>query len=167
MSHVQIEALSKTFGSTKVIQELDLEVQDGEFLVLLGPSGCGKTTTLRCLAGLEEPTAGTISLGGETVFDRAARINRSPDKRSIGMVFQSYALWPHMTVRKNIAYPLKARGMKDKIGEGWVEDTARLVDCRAAAGPVSRHSSAAVSSSAWRSPEAWSPGPGWCCSTSR
>ena len=63
MSHVQIEALSKTFGSTKVIQELDLEVQDGEFLVLLGPSGCGKTTTLRCLAGLEEPTAGTISLG--------------------------------------------------------------------------------------------------------
>ena len=73
MSHVQIEALSKTFGSTKVIQELDLEVQDGEFLVLLGPSGCGKTTTLRCLAGLEEPTAGTISLGGETVFDRAAR----------------------------------------------------------------------------------------------
>ncbi len=128
MSHVQIEALSKTFGSTKVIQELDLEVQDGEFLVLLGPSGCGKTTTLRCLAGLEEPTAGTISLGGETVFDRSARINRSPDKRSIGMVFQSYALWPHMTVRKNIAYPLKARGMKDKIGEGWVEEMARLVD---------------------------------------
>ena len=129
MSHVQIEALNKTFGSTKVIQELDLEVHDGEFLVLLGPSGCGKTTTLRCLAGLEEPTAGTISLGGETVFDRAARINRSPDKRSIGMCFQSYALWPHMTVRKNIAYPLKARGMKDKIGEGWVEDTARMVDC--------------------------------------
>ena len=129
MSHVQIEALSKTFGSTKVIQELDLEVHDGEFLVLLGPSGCGKTTTLRCLAGLEEPTAGTISLGGETVFDRAARVNRSPDKRSIGMCFQSYALWPHMTVRKNIAYPLKARGMKDKIGQGWVEETARMVDC--------------------------------------
>jgi iron(III) transport system ATP-binding protein len=129
VSHVQIEALSKTFGSTKVIQELDLQVQEGEFLVLLGPSGCGKTTTLRCLAGLEEPTDGTISMGGETVFDRSARINRSPDKRSIGMVFQSYALWPHMTVRKNIAYPLKARGLKGKIGEGWVEDMARMVDC--------------------------------------
>jgi iron(III) transport system ATP-binding protein len=129
VSHVQIEGLNKTFGSTRVIEALDLEVHDGEFLVLLGPSGCGKTTTLRCLAGLEEPTDGTISLGGATVFDRAARVNRSPDKRSIGMVFQSYALWPHMTVRKNIAYPLKARGMKDKVGEGWVEDMARLVDC--------------------------------------
>jgi iron(III) transport system ATP-binding protein len=129
VSHVRIEGLSKTFGSTKVIEELDMEVQDGEFLVLLGPSGCGKTTTLRCLAGLEEPTDGTISLGGQTVFDRRSNVNLSPDKRSIGMVFQSYALWPHMTVRKNIAYPLKARKMKDKIGEGWVEDTARLVDC--------------------------------------
>ena len=129
MSQVRVEALSKTFGSTKVIEELDMEVQDGEFLVLLGPSGCGKTTTLRCLAGLEAPTDGTISLGGKTVFDRRTKVNLSPDKRSIGMVFQSYALWPHMTVRKNIAYPLKARKMKDRIGEGWVEDTARLVDC--------------------------------------
>jgi len=128
VSHVRIEGLSKTFGSTKVIEELDLEVQDGEFLVLLGPSGCGKTTTLRCLAGLEAPTDGTISLGGKTVFDRRTKVNLSPDKRSIGMVFQSYALWPHMTVRKNIAYPLKARKMKDKIDAGWVEDTARLVD---------------------------------------
>jgi iron(III) transport system ATP-binding protein len=129
VSDVRIEALSKSFGSTKVIEGLDMEVQEGEFVVLLGPSGCGKTTTLRCLAGLEAPTDGTISLGGETVFDRRQKVNQSPDKRSIGMVFQSYALWPHMTVRKNIAYPLKARGLKDKIGQGWVEETARLVDC--------------------------------------
>jgi iron(III) transport system ATP-binding protein len=129
LSYVQIEGLSKSFGATKVIEGLDMEVRDGEFLVLLGPSGCGKTTTLRCLAGLEAPTGGRISLGGETVFDRGAKVNRSPDKRSIGMVFQSYALWPHMTVRKNIAYPLKARGLKDKLAEGWVEETARLVDC--------------------------------------
>ena len=129
MSHVRIEGLTKSFGATTVIKGLDLEVQDGEFLVLLGPSGCGKTTTLRCLAGLEAPTDGRISLGGEAVFDRPGRVNRSPDKRSIGMVFQSYALWPHMTVRNNIAYPLKARGLKAKLGEGWVEDTARLVDC--------------------------------------
>jgi iron(III) transport system ATP-binding protein len=129
LSYVQIEGLSKSFGATKVIEGLDMEVRDGEFLVLLGPSGCGKTTTLRCLAGLEAPTDGRISLGGETVFDRGAKVNRSPDKRSIGMVFQSYALWPHMTVRNNIAYPLKARGLKDKLAEGWVEDIAGLVDC--------------------------------------
>jgi iron(III) transport system ATP-binding protein len=129
VSHVRIEGLTKRFGATTVIPGLDLEVQDGEFLVLLGPSGCGKTTTLRCLAGLEAPNEGQISLGGETVFDARGRLNRAPDKRSIGMVFQSYALWPHMTVRHNIAYPLKARGLKEKIREGWVEDVARLVDC--------------------------------------
>ncbi|WP_344597383.1 ABC transporter ATP-binding protein [Actinomadura vinacea] len=128
------EGLTKTFKGrppVTVIDGLGLEIEEGEFLVLLGPSGCGKTTTLRCLAGLESPTAGRISLGGRTVFDAANRINRPPDKRSIGMVFQSYALWPHMSVRANIAYPLKARGLKDKIKEGWVEETARLVDCEA------------------------------------
>jgi iron(III) transport system ATP-binding protein len=129
VSYVRIEGLTKSFGATTVIKGLDLEVREGEFLVLLGPSGCGKTTTLRCLAGLEAPSDGRISLGGEAVFDLRGRVNRSPDKRSIGMVFQSYALWPHMTVRTNIAYPLKARGLKDKIAEGWVEDIARLVDC--------------------------------------
>jgi iron(III) transport system ATP-binding protein len=129
MSYVRREGLTKSFGATTVIKGLDLEVQEGEFLVLLGPSGCGKTTTLRCLAGLEAPTDGRISLGREAVFDGRGRVNRSPDKRSIGMVFQSYALWPHMTVRNNIAYPLKARGLKAKLAEGWVEDTARLVDC--------------------------------------
>jgi len=129
MSYVRIEGLTKSFGATTVIKGLDLEVQEGEFLVLLGPSGCGKTTTLRCLAGLEAPTDGRISLGREAVFEGRGRVNRSPDKRSIGMVFQSYALWPHMTVRNNIAYPLKARGLKAKLAEGWVEDTARLVDC--------------------------------------
>jgi iron(III) transport system ATP-binding protein len=129
VSYVRVEGMTKSFGATTVIKGLDLEVREGEFLVLLGPSGCGKTTTLRCLAGLEAPSEGRISLGGEAVFDPRARVNRSPDKRSIGMVFQSYALWPHMTVRNNIAYPLKARGLKDKLAEGWVEDTARLVDC--------------------------------------
>jgi len=110
--YVRVEALSKSFGPTTVIERLDMEVEEGEFVVLLGPSGCGKTTTLRCLAGLEAPTAGTISLGGGTVFDRCAKIDRSPDKRSIGMVFQSYALWPHMTVFENVAYPLKLRWEK-------------------------------------------------------
>jgi len=97
--------------------------------VLLGPSGCGKTTTLRCLAGLETPDDGQISFGDRTVFDSNKRLNVSPDKRNIGMVFQSYALWPHMTVRKNIAYPLRARRIKKDQSKGWVEETADLVDC--------------------------------------
>ena len=118
MSHIIIRSLTKHFGGkppTTPVDDLDLEIEEGEFLVLLGPSGCGKTTTLRCLAGLETPSAGQISFGPTTVFDASRRVNLSPDKRNIGMVFQSYALWPHMTVRKNIAYPLKARKIKDGI----------------------------------------------------
>ena len=102
MSHVSIRQLLKNFDGkppTVAVDHLDLEIEDGEFLVLLGPSGCGKTTTLRCLAGLEQPASGSITLGDEVVFDGARRVNLPPDKRFIGMVFQSYALWPHMTVR--------------------------------------------------------------------
>lgn len=132
LSDVLIEGLNKRFDGkppTTAIDDLNIEIPEGEFLVLLGPSGCGKTTTLRCLAGLETADSGRISLGGETVFDRNSRINRSPDKRNLGMVFQSYALWPHMTVRKNIAYPLKARRITQGLKEGWVERVADMVDC--------------------------------------
>jgi iron(III) transport system ATP-binding protein len=132
MSHVSISGLTRRFDGdppTVAVADLDLEVEDGEFLVLLGPSGCGKTTTLRCLAGLETPSAGTIRMGDSVVFDQAGKTNLPPNKRFIGMVFQSYALWPHMTVRKNIAYPLKARKMKAALASGEVERTAALVDC--------------------------------------
>jgi iron(III) transport system ATP-binding protein len=132
VSYVRINGLTKQFAGkppTTAMDDLDLEIEQGEFLVLLGPSGCGKTTTLRCMAGLETPDRGSIRLGEQVVFDSGARRNLSPDKRNIGMVFQSYALWPHMTVRKNIAYPLKARKV-DKAGSaGWVDETAALVDC--------------------------------------
>jgi iron(III) transport system ATP-binding protein len=124
-----VEGLSKSFGGTKVVAGLDLEVAEGEILVLLGPSGCGKTTTLRCLAGLEAPDAGTIRSRDTTVFDSAARVNVPIHKRDIGMVFQSYALWPHMTVRQNVAYPLKARRMRDAIADGWVERAVEMVHC--------------------------------------
>lgn len=134
MSRVTISGLSKRFEGkppSQAVDELDLELEEGEFLALLGPSGCGKTTTLRCVAGLERPGHGRITIGERTVFDSHDRINEPPDRRQIGMVFQSYALWPHMTVRKNIAYPLRARRRRDLIAAGRVEDVARLVECEA------------------------------------
>lgn len=107
---VAVRGLRKTFGKDIVaVENFDLEVRRGEFVVLLGPSGCGKTTVLRSLAGLERPDAGEIVIGGERVFSSAAGINVPPERRGIGMVFQSYAIWPHMTVSGNIAYPLQMK----------------------------------------------------------
>src|SRR6476646_8736887 len=107
-----IENLHKTFmavGQTEVraIDGISLNVEAGKLLTLLGPSGCGKTTTLRCLAGLERPDAGRIVIAGETVCDTDKRVFVPPSDRGIGMVFQSYAIWPHMTVFENVAFPLR------------------------------------------------------------
>ncbi|GAA3780644.1 spermidine/putrescine ABC transporter ATP-binding protein PotA [Plantactinospora mayteni] len=102
-----IEGLVKWFGDTAAVDGIDLRVRPGEFLTLLGPSGCGKTTTLRCVAGLELPSAGEISFRGRVFAAPGRAVFVPPDKRRIGMVFQSYALWPHMTVRANVGYPLK------------------------------------------------------------
>lgn len=130
MTDISITGLTKRFGGktpTLAIDNLELEVAPGEFLVLLGPSGCGKTTTLRCIAGLETAEEGRISSGGRTYFDAEKRINIPPNKRNLGMVFQSYALWPHMTVRKNIGYPLRNKGVKGDEAKQTIEATARLV----------------------------------------
>jgi iron(III) transport system ATP-binding protein len=110
-----ISGLKKTFrranGSlVRAIDDVSITVQEGEFLVLLGPSGCGKTTLLRSVAGLEYPDEGKITLGDETLYDSSASLDMPPEKRHIGMVFQSYALWPHMSVLKNVSYPLRMRG---------------------------------------------------------
>src|SRR3954452_13294977 len=132
MSRVTISGLTKRFEGkppSLAIDDLELDIEEGEFVALLGPSGCGKTTTLRCVAGLERAGAGRISIGSTTVFDSTRRVNVPPDKRRIGMVFQSYALWPHMTVRRNIGYPLKARGMKASLKDGSIERTAEMVEC--------------------------------------
>jgi iron(III) transport system ATP-binding protein len=108
---IDIKNLRKTFQSGKetfhALNGISIHVPEGEFFTLLGPSGCGKSTTLRCLAGLETPDSGTIEIGGETVFSSAEGITVPAYKRDIGMVFQSYAIWPHMTVFENVAYPLK------------------------------------------------------------
>jgi len=131
VANVSIQGLTKRFGGkspTTAIDNLDIEIEQGEFLVLLGPSGCGKTTTLRCIAGLETANEGLIAFGERTVFDAARGVNVAPNKRNVGMVFQSYALWPHMTVRKNVGYPLRVRKIRGKQATEWIEDVARLVE---------------------------------------
>ena len=109
-SALLIENLVKRFAAGKpAVDGVNFDVPAGEIVVLLGPSGCGKTTTLRCVAGLEHPTGGRISIGGRVVSEPERNLLVSPRERDIGMVFQSYAVWPHMTVKQNVAYPLKHR----------------------------------------------------------
>jgi ABC-type Fe3+/spermidine/putrescine transport system ATPase subunit len=106
---VALDRLRKSFGSEQAVDDVSLAVRQGEFVTLLGPSGCGKTTTLRCIAGLERPDGGEIRIGGDVVAAPAHGIALPPEHRNIGMVFQSYAVWPHMTVFDNVAYGLRVR----------------------------------------------------------
>jgi ABC-type sugar transport system ATPase subunit len=119
---VTLEQVSKEFpGGTVAVDHLSLEIEDGEFLILVGPSGCGKTTALRMIAGLEKPTSGTIRIGGRVVNEI------SPRERDIAMVFQNYALYPHMTVQRNLAYPLRQRRLpKDQIKQR-VNEVAQML----------------------------------------
>jgi len=104
---LKILHLIKKYGRLNAVNDISIDVEKGDIVALLGPSGCGKTTTLRCVAGLEKPDDGEIIINGKTVFSRNVFI--PPEKRGVGMVFQSYALWPHMNVFDNVAYPLKLR----------------------------------------------------------
>jgi ABC-type sugar transport system ATPase subunit len=108
---IRLENLSKTYpgGEQKAVDGLSLDIPDGEVFTLLGPSGCGKSTTLRMVAGLESPDEGSIYFGDDAVVLSDTGFSLPPDKRNVGMVFQSYAIWPHMTVEENVAFPLKAR----------------------------------------------------------
>src|SRR3989440_1870979 len=122
MAGIRLDQVTKSFaGGVTAVDDVSLEIADGEFLVLVGPSGCGKSTLLRMIAGLEEVTDGQISIGGSDVTDLA------PRRRDIAMVFQSYALYPHMSVRQNLAYGLKVRRTpKDQIGKR-VDEVAKLL----------------------------------------
>ncbi len=129
MARVNIESLEKRYSpkAAPAVPSLDLEIEEGEFLTLLGPSGCGKTTTLRCVAGLERPTGGRVSIGDEVVDAPAQRMHVPPEKRDIGMVFQSYALWPHMSVAANVGYPLRMRKVSVPDRARRVRDVLELV----------------------------------------
>ncbi len=124
---IRIRDLVMSYGETRAVDGLDLEIADGEMLVLLGPSGCGKTTTMRCVAGLETPVEGTIEIGGSRAFDSATGHAVAPNKRDVGMVFQSYAIWPHKTVFQNVAFPLRMKSVPRAEIAGRVEEMLALV----------------------------------------
>ena len=127
-AELRVEHLRKVFATGRpAVDDVSFRVEAGEIVVLLGPSGCGKTTTLRCVAGLEHPTAGEILIGGSVVSAPARGMLLAPRHRNIGMVFQSYAVWPHMTVRQNVAYPLRTRGMSRGEIDRKVDQTLEVV----------------------------------------
>ena len=122
---VTVRNISKRFGDVVAVDDVSLSVAEGHTLALLGPSGCGKTTVLRCVAGLETPERGHIAIAGKVVFDAARGINVPPEQRDLAVVFQSYAVWPHMTVAENVGFPLKVR----KVGKDEQRDrVARILD---------------------------------------
>jgi iron(III) transport system ATP-binding protein len=124
---IEIRNLRKLYGDTAAVAGIDLDIAQGEMLVLLGPSGCGKTTTMRCIAGLETPNSGRITLGGRVVYDHAQGLNVPANKRQVGMVFQSYAIWPHMSVFQNVSFPLEMEGKGKSEINRRVTDILKLV----------------------------------------
>jgi len=131
MQALVIEDVSCAFGEVVAVDRFSLAVEPGEFVTLLGPSGCGKTTTLRMVAGLERNTGGRILIGDVVASDPAAHVFVPPDRRRLGVVFQSYAIWPHMTVFENVAYPLRVRRRPAAEIRERVKAALRLVEMEA------------------------------------
>ncbi len=123
MNKIELTNITKMYGKVKAVDRLDLSIREGEFLTLLGPSGCGKTTTLRMIAGLEEPTEGEISAQNKILFSKTRGVYVPPEKREMGFMFQSYALWPHMNVVKNISLGLESQ----KLGKQEIESRVKRV----------------------------------------
>jgi iron(III) transport system ATP-binding protein len=128
MAELVIDQLAKRFGGVVAVEGFSLHVRDGEFVSLLGPSGCGKSTTLAAIAGLDRPTSGSIRIGSKTCFDGETGAYLPPEARGCGLVFQSYALWPHMTVAQNVAFPLKLRKVRGAEQQRRVRDALALVE---------------------------------------
>ena len=128
MPELVVTDLAKSFGATVALDHVAVHARDGELLTLLGPSGCGKSTTLWSIAGLLAPDRGRIVVGDDVLFDAAARVDLPPEDRECGVVFQSYAVWPHMTVGDNVAYPLKLRRQRRSTRDARVAEVLDLVE---------------------------------------
>ena len=128
MPEIDVDGLVKTFGDQRALDGVGFRVEDGELFTLLGPSGCGKSTTLMSIAGFQEPEQGRIAVGDTTVFDARAGVAVPAERRNLGIVFQSYAVWPHMTVFENLAFPLKVRRLKRGEIRTRVGQTLELVE---------------------------------------
>jgi iron(III) transport system ATP-binding protein len=131
MANVVVDKLVRDFGAFKALKGVSFTVNDGEFLTLLGPSGCGKSTTLAALAGLDRPTDGRITIGSRVMFDGAKDIFIDAQYRNLGLMFQSYALWPHMTVFKNLDFTLELRRIRGKEARQRIEEALTLVEMEA------------------------------------
>ena len=133
MSRIVLEHIDKFYGDNHVLKDINLTIEDGDFMTLLGPSGCGKTTTLRVVSGLEKPQGGKMTMDGRTIIDADESFYEEPSKRGLNLVFQSYALWPHMTVFQNVAFGLKIKKMKKEEIEETVMrslSTMRIAEYR-------------------------------------
>ena len=128
MPDIQVESLVKQFGAQRALDDVSFDVREGELFTLLGPSGCGKSTTLMSIAGFQTPEEGRIAVGGDVFFDASRRVGVPAERRNLGIVFQSYAVWPHMTVFQNLAFPLKVRRTKRATIRERVHEVLELVE---------------------------------------
>ncbi len=127
MSKIELKNINKYYGDNHVLKDLTLTIEDGDFMTLLGPSGCGKTTTLRVISGLERPQGGVMLIDGNTAIDAAKAFYLEPSKRGLNLVFQSYALWPHMTVYENIAFGLKIQKLPRAEVDSRVREALKMM----------------------------------------
>ena len=127
MSKIVLSHIDKFYGDNHVLRDINLTIEDGDFMTLLGPSGCGKTTTLRVVSGLEQPQNGVMTIDGEEMINADLAYYAEPSKRGLNLVFQSYALWPHMTVRNNIAFGLKIQKLSREVVDRRVEEALRMM----------------------------------------
>ena len=134
MPEIHVKELVKDFGSARALDHVGFDVVEGELFTLLGPSGCGKSTTLMSIAGFQKPETGQIAVGGDVFFDAARRVSVAPERRNLGIVFQSYAVWPHMTVAENLAFPLKVRKLRRREIGPRVQELLDLVEMAAFGG---------------------------------
>jgi len=128
MPEIRVESLVKQFGAQRALDDVSFDVRQGELFTLLGPSGCGKSTMLMSIAGFQTPEEGVIGIGGDVLFDASRRLSVPAERRNLGIVFQSYAVWPHMTVFQNLAFPLKVRKEKRAAIRERVLETLELVE---------------------------------------